>query len=93
MKSVLFLLTVLVLVGCERNNTDALARDYYMQMYSGTAKAVMCTERDTDGDGYVTCDVASTDEKIGVISLQCPVMDIHGTSCKSSLAKSNDGYR
>ena len=62
--------------------------NYIKKMYAEYAiVGKVCQGKDTDGDGYISCDFRiKTETKEDVINLQCPtfISSYLGTSCKES---------
>lgn len=82
MKVKLFLTTALVLLGLTACRTpgqiqaqaESNARNYALKMQLGNASAVSCSDEDTDGNQYVSCDVNVSvpgTKKVKVYSLDC----------------------
>jgi prepilin-type N-terminal cleavage/methylation domain-containing protein len=82
---------VLVLIGwftfrgCTSNEGSAEeeARKYGMQL-GLEVKGVSCTNRDTDGDGYVSCSISHNENgKLSIMPVECAVKFGMNSGCKA----------
>lgn len=63
-----------------RLHAEAEARSYVRTMFPGARSArVVCMDFDTDGDGYVSCDVALDGRPV---ALECAVRFASNSGCK-----------
>ena len=71
------------MMGLNSNKAEKAATEYVTKLYGNDAKGVSCSNSDSDGDGYVSCDV-NTGEK--VILLECPTFNsFFNSKCKTRL--------
>ena len=68
--------------GENQAKATAFAQEYVRTMYEVEVNTIMCSNSDSDGDGYVSCDVKMPDGSIE--QLQCPgFASFFNDDCKS----------
>jgi flagellar basal body-associated protein FliL len=70
-------------MGLNSSKAEKTATEYVQKLYNKTPQGVSCSNSDSDGDGYVSCDVNTGDK---VILLECPTFgSFFNTKCKTRL--------
>ena len=71
------------MMGLNSSKAEEKATEYVQKLYGNEPKGVSCSNSDSDGDGYVSCDV-NTGTK--VILLECPTFgSFFNDKCKTRL--------
>ena len=71
------------IMGLNSNKAEKTANEYVQKLYGKDPQGVSCSNSDSDGDGYVSCDVNTGTE---VILLECPTFgSFFNNKCKTRL--------
>lgn len=79
----------LLLAGCEDESKDSppVAARKWAAAMNIPVDGVQCAGTDSDGDGYVSCDLAVRGDKAQVLSIQCASRFSFTSGCKSTQPK------
>ncbi len=70
-------------IGLNSYKAEKTSKDYVKKLYNKEAQGISCSNVDSDGDGYVSCDVNIGKE---VILLECPTFSsFFNNKCKTRL--------